>query len=122
MCGIAGIVDLAGGAPDRHVLLAMMRRIAHRGPDGGAWIEDTDGAILFGTRDSAVPSSAFRAADAGRGANAAIGHQRLAITDLSEAGRQPMASADGRYWISFNGAIFNAPELRRELEAAGDRF
>jgi len=122
MCGIAGLVDLDGGPPDRPLLLSMMRRIAHRGPDGGGWMEDTAGSILEGGRESSVPASGRRFAPRRPGASAALGHQRLAITDLSEAGRQPMSRGDGRWWIVFNGAIFNAPELRRELEEAGERF
>jgi len=122
MCGIAGLVDLAGGAPDRHLLLAMMRRIAHRGPDGGGWLEDDGRTVLEGKRDSSVPLVSRSLRGALRGANAALGHQRLAITDLSEAGAQPMTRGDGRYAIVFNGAIFNAPELKGELEREGERF
>jgi asparagine synthase (glutamine-hydrolysing) len=122
MCGIAGLVDLAGGAPDRHLLLAMMRRIAHRGPDGGGWLDDDGRTVLEGKRDSSVPLVSRSLRGALRGANAALGHQRLAITDLSEAGAQPMTRGDGRYAIVFNGAIFNAPELKAELEREGERF
>ena len=122
MCGIAGLVDLAGGPPDRHVLLAMMRRIAHRGPDGGGWMEDRGGTILRGLRDSSAPTASDAFPASSGDVNAALGHQRLAITDLSDGGRQPMTRGDGRWWIVFNGAIFNAPELKRELEAAGERF
>ncbi len=122
MCGIAGLVDISGRPPDRHVLLDMMRRIAHRGPDGGGWMEDMAGSILEGARESSIPASARHFAAGHAGASAALGHQRLAITDLSEAGAQPMSRGAGRWWIVFNGAIFNAPELRRELEAGGERF
>lgn len=48
---------------------------------------------------------------------AGLGHNRLSIIDLSDAGRQPMSDVPGRYWIVFNGEIYNYPELRRELEA-----
>lgn len=123
MCGIAGLVDLAGGSPERGTLIAMLRRIAHRGPDGGGWMEDVDGAIREGPRDSPVPAASRRFAPAAAGeVNAALGHQRLAITDLSDAGSQPMSRGDGRWWIVFNGAIYNAREIRGELEALGERF
>ena len=46
---------------------------------------------------------------------AALGHNRLSILDLSDAGRQPMTDPDGRYWIVFNGEVYNYLELRQEL-------
>ncbi|MFN3483805.1 MAG: asparagine synthetase B, partial [Rhabdaerophilum calidifontis] len=69
---------------------------AHRGPDGAG--------------SHAVPELGF-----------AMAMRRLAIIDIA-GGRQPLVSADGRYALVFNGEIFNAPELRRELEARGIRF
>ena len=95
MCGIAGILNL-DGAPASSVLLRRMTdAIAHRGPDGeGQYVDGPLG----------------------------LGHRRLAILDLSPAGRQPMATADGRYVISYNGEIYNFQELRAELQALGHRF
>ena len=54
--------------------------------------------------------------------NTVMGHRRLAIFDLSEAGRQPMVSADRRTGVVFNGAIYNYRQLREELVAAGYAF
>jgi asparagine synthase (glutamine-hydrolysing) len=123
VCGIAGLVDLSGRPVDRALLLSMLRRIAHRGPDGGGWMEDVDGSIQEGPRDSSRATASFRFTPARAGeASVALGHQRLAITDLSDAGRQPMSRGGGRWWIVFNGAIYNAREIREELEALGDRF
>lgn len=51
-----------------------------------------------------------------------LGHRRLAIIDLSERGRQPLSHAGGRYWITYNGTIYNYIELREELTALGHRF
>ena len=51
-----------------------------------------------------------------------LGHRRLSIVDLSEAGRQPLSNEDGSVWITFNGEIYNHPELRRRLEAKGHVF
>jgi len=69
--------------------------IAHRGPDGeGTFVQGPVG----------------------------LGHRRLAVLDLTPAGRQPMASADGRYAISYNGEVYNHAELRAELQANGHQF
>lgn len=98
MCGIAGLViaqnERTGATADEGVA-RMIRALARRGPDG-AGLE--------------------------RWPSSALGHRRLAIFDLSEAGRQPMLSADGAIGIVFNGAIYNFRELRSELEARGCRF
>lgn len=94
MCGIAGIVTERGGINERRVQ-PMIDALTHRGPDAwGAW---SDGVC-------------------------ALGHRRLSIIDLSEAGRQPMANDDGGIQISFNGEIYNFQSLRAELESLGHRF
>jgi asparagine synthase (glutamine-hydrolysing) len=95
MCGIAGQINLNGDAVSPVILKRMTDAIAHRGPDGeGHWIEG----------------------------NVGIGHRRLAILDLSPAGHQPMASADHRYVLSYNGEVYNYRELRVDLEAEGIWF
>ncbi len=95
MCGIAGVLNLDGAPVSAEMLWRMTNALSHRGPDGeGLWIE---GAI-------------------------GLGHRRLAIIDLSAAGRQPMQTADGRYVLSYNGEIYNFRELRTELESKGYRF
>ena len=96
MCGIAGIVDFRSPV-DAAVLDTMNQRLAHRGPDdAGTWI---DGGRRVG-----------------------LATRRLAIIDLSAAGHQPMASADGAQHITFNGEIYNYLELRTELQARGHMF
>jgi asparagine synthase (glutamine-hydrolysing) len=99
MCGIAGIWDRRGASPEALLAqtAAMTETLAHRGPDGnGTWI---DAALGVG-----------------------LGHRRLAIIDLSPTGAQPMVSHCERYVISYNGELYNAPELRRELKIEGSRF
>jgi asparagine synthase (glutamine-hydrolysing) len=87
MCGISAIVGPGWSPPQ---LEAMTRSQRHRGPDAqGAYLD------LSGS--------------------AGLGHNRLSIIDLSAAGEQPMPSADGRYWIAFNGEIYNYRELRHTL-------
>ena len=93
MCGICGIV----GRVVEHELDVMTDSMAHRGPDGR------------GVRTFAGETPA------------GLGHRRLAILDPTPAGAQPMGFED-RWWITYNGEIYNFPELRRELEAAGERF
>lgn len=92
MCGLYGSV---GFAPDQ----ARIDIVAHRGPDGRGWREFTSGA-----------------------GPVALGHRRLAIIDVSDAGLQPMADASGRYWMVFNGEIYNYLELRDEMRAKGETF
>ena len=95
MCGIAGIVNLDGEPVSPPVLREMTKAIEHRGPDGeGHWIEG----------------------------NVGLGHRRLSIIDLSEAGKQPMQTSDGRWLISYNGEIYNYRELRADLSAKGYIF
>jgi asparagine synthase (glutamine-hydrolysing) len=92
MCGIAGFLG-EGGRSD---LERMTRRLTHRGPDAEGF---------------------FVAAQHGLH----LGHRRLSIIDLA-SGAQPMATADGRHVIVFNGEIYNHPELRADLEARGCVF
>ena len=95
MCGIAGIFHLNGAAASPVMLRRMTDAVAHRGPDGEGFY--TDGCI-------------------------GLGHRRLAIIDLTDAGHQPMISEDGRIALSYNGEIYNFRELRSELESLGHRF
>jgi asparagine synthase (glutamine-hydrolysing) len=92
MCGIAGIVGKmdTNGAD----LGAMLRALAHRGPDGEGMFSD---------------------------GSAALGHRRLSIIDL-EGGKQPLRNVEGTIWLVCNGEIYNYVELRRQLEARGHRF
>jgi asparagine synthase (glutamine-hydrolysing) len=95
MCGIAGILNLDGRPCEADEVRTITRALAHRGPDGeGVY---TDGPL-------------------------GLGHRRLAILDLSEAGKQPMSCVGGRYWVSFNGEIYNFVELRKELKLEGYEF
>jgi asparagine synthase (glutamine-hydrolysing) len=92
MCGVAGILHLDGSPASHSVLARMTDTLAHRGPDGRGL--HVDGPL-------------------------GLGHRRLSIIDVSDAGRQPMTTPDGRYWISYNGEIYNFRELRADLERRG---
>jgi len=91
MCGISGIVSRQTQAPSLDLLRTVTRCMKHRGPD----------------------DEGFQQAG-----SAALGFQRLAIIDL-ETGHQPMSNEDDRYWIVFNGEIYNHRELRERLQATG---
>lgn len=93
MCGIAGVHFPGGERRERlrEIVARMTATLRHRGPDsGGLWFDHRAGIGL--------------------------GHRRLAILDLTEAGHQPFASASGRTVITFNGEIYNFAELRRRLD------
>lgn len=98
MCGIAGIIGSSLPSPELESVAIRMRTVLrNRGPDdAGVYVSPT--------------------------ARVAMSHTRLSILDLTEAGHQPMNSADGRYTIVFNGEIYNFRQLRSELEAEGERF
>jgi asparagine synthase (glutamine-hydrolysing) len=93
MCGIAGIFDpdcFLGATTMERRVKEMSMAIRHRGPDAGnVWIS-TDGSVAFG-------------------------HRRLSIIDLTEAGSQPMVSADGRWTITYNGELYNTAAIRKML-------
>jgi asparagine synthase (glutamine-hydrolysing) len=93
MTGIAGCLTLAEEArPDADWVDRACRRVAHRGPDDEG---------VFSTGDIA------------------LGARRLAVIDPSPAGHQPMCSADGRYWMVYDGEIYNYAELAQRLRARG---
>ena len=95
MCGIAGFVDSEGSVahPER-VVRRMLDRMVARGPDGS------------GQK---------------RLAPAYLGHRRLSIIDL-ETGQQPMSTEEGRYWLTYNGEVYNYRELREDLRSQGCQF
>jgi len=96
MCGITGKYNFLAGEPvSRKLIQGMTDTIVYRGPDdAGVYV---DGPI-------------------------GLGHRRLSIIDLSEAGHQPMEYANGRLWITFNGEIYNFLDLRSELIQKGYAF
>jgi asparagine synthase (glutamine-hydrolysing) len=95
MCGLTGIFNVNGQPSSLQIIKKMTQAIAHRGPDGdGFFVEE----------------------------NIALGHQRLAILDVSPKGAQPMRSKDGAWIVVFNGCIYNFLSLRLELQNLGHQF
>ncbi len=94
MCGIVGFVNGGGRQADRDTVEAMTAVLAHRGPDGS-------GAFVAGP--------------------VALGHRRLSIIDVA-GGAQPLANEDDSIWITYNGELYNEPDLKPALEAKGHRY
>src|SRR2546428_3117622 len=117
MCAIGGIYSAAGRPVDLQMLEAMVRVQAHRGPDG-------EGYVLLdpSAREKPLAITGPGTPPAGGRYALGLGHRRLAIVDLSPLGHQPMATDDGRSWVTYNGEIYNHIELREELRAKGHRF
>lgn len=96
MCGIAGFIyGEVEPAAARTAVRRMIQLQRHRGPDGEGFYD---------------------------GSGVSLGHCRLSVIDLTEAGHQPMADQEGRYWITYNGEIYNYLELGTELRDHGFRF
>ena len=86
MCGISGIINKTDKS-DRNEIIKMNGMISHRGPDQSGYLDYK---------------------------NLLLGHVRLSVIDISDNGRQPLSN-DGRYWIIFNGEIYNYKEIKNEL-------
>ena len=86
MCGIAGVLERSGRPVERELLQRMGDVIAHRGPDGEGQYADGPVGLV---------------------------NRRLAIIDPTPAGAMPMASGDGRYWITYNGEVYNFARAAR---------
>src|SRR5215469_4429587 len=98
MCRIAGIIsNRLTAAESRERVELMCKSLQHGGPDDEGVFALEDIGLCFG-------------------------HRRLSIIDLTQNGHQPMADVDERAWITFNGEIFNYPELRQQLTGLGVRF
>jgi asparagine synthase (glutamine-hydrolysing) len=95
VCGIVGVCNLHGEPVSSGLVDRIMALVAHRGPDGeGVYVDGPVG----------------------------LGHRRLAIIDLSNAGNQPMANETGEVVLDYNGEIYNFQQLRVELESLGHVF
>jgi asparagine synthase (glutamine-hydrolysing) len=98
MCGISGFIDYTAknGKAD---LINMTDSLVHRGPDASGYYVNQMTSYSIG-----------------------LGHRRLSIIDLSPAGNQPMQYLNGRYWIVFNGEIYNFAEIKQVLAGLGHQF
>jgi len=130
MCGIAGLLTSSSVVPAQ--LLAMNNVIRHRGPDDEGYVFFTENGFrcLAGSDTPAasmaenVPWSPHGRIEGEQAVSGrlALGHRRLSVVDLSPLGHQPMCDPTERYWITYNGEVYNHLELRVELETLGYRF
>ena len=95
MCGLVGYLNASNEPASERLVQKMTAAIVHRGPDA-------EGSFVA--------------------KNLALGHRRLSIIDLSEAGTQPMTSSDGRFTIAYNGEVYNFKNIKEELKHAGYKF
>ena len=98
MCGITGFIDFTDRT-SKSELIAMTDKLLHRGPDASGYFYQQKNNYAIG-----------------------LGHRRLSIIDLSPAGNQPMQFLNERYWIIFNGEIYNFAEIKQRLSEMGHRF
>lgn len=124
MCGIAGIIAPVGTELRPTLLRRMASALRHRGPDDEGYLTlgDAGGVQLWSGCDTDPRLSLARLPDITPGARLGFAHRRLSILDTSGAGHQPMRDRSGRFWISFNGEIYNYLELRAALQARGRSF
>lgn len=130
MCGIAGII--ANKEFIFNELQQMTDIIRHRGPDGEgfALFTQESNVVLAGGNDTSSEVWEYQSTyqptkriDNVQGKfKVGFGHRRLSILDLSPCGHQPMSFAGNRYWITYNGEVYNYQELREELTGLGYAF
>ena len=96
MCGIVGVFSNESLSPQRRGQVATaLKMLSHRGPDN-------------------LKQKGFT--------HAILGHTRLAVVDMSQRSNQPFCSGHDKWWITWNGEIYNYQELRQELESLGHTF
>ncbi len=125
MCGIAGLIDCSQPV-NATVGKQMTDVVSYRGPDDEGFAlcgQVFNTGILPANKTAVIANRSGHSSGAfvERG-GVFLGHRRLSILDLTDAGHQPMASRDGRFWIVFNGEVYNYLELRLDLEREGYRF
>src|SRR5262245_29715716 len=139
MCGIAGIISLGEQLVEPRRVKRMCDSLAHRGPDdaGYAFFQPGDPRSGKGSRWYSFADAEFKHLNeqlpifAGQYSDdelrrhrvaVGMGHRRLSIIDPSPHGHQPMSNSDRRYWVVFNGEIYNYRQLRDDLIARGYVF
>lgn len=106
MCGICGKLSLRSDSVSEELIRKMCSVLVHRGPDD-------EGCVVLKSSASRLHS---------KNINVGLGHRRLSVIDLSNAGHQPMVNEDGSIWLIMNGEIYNFLEFREDLIKKGHVF
>lgn len=139
MCGIAGILNLTDRPIQLYTIKRMCDAMKHRGPDDAGylffriepstrkrsiWKEFVDKDFSYHHPDyfSEMPNILNSKKEEKEAWNFALGHRRLSVIDLTSAGHQPMADAEKKIWVTYNGEIYNFKEIRSELQNLGHSF
>jgi asparagine synthase (glutamine-hydrolysing) len=135
MCGISAVIIKKNAVQNlRDGLVRMTDAIKHRGPDDEGYliINHNNDAFCFGGNDTKVylaesnipylPKTNINEKSLENNTKIALGFRRLSILDLSPTGHQPMSYLNGRYWIVFNGEIYNYVEIKQDLVKNGYIF
>ncbi len=139
MCGIAGVISRSGRAFNPRKIKDMCDVLAHRGPDDAGYVFFRQGQRITGEGEywcsfvdpkfrhlnehlPALDSDYYCNEVSQHPITVGLGHRRLSIIDLTHYGHQPMCSSDRRYWVVFNGEIYNYLEIREELSSRGHIF
>lgn len=132
MCGIGGIIDLnKSGLQLNGPAMRISKILRHRGPDDEGYLFFNQNELLCAYGDDTPDESRkgkmhfsgkVHGTEVGENFNAVFVHRRLSIIDTSAGGHQPMCDEQGKTWVTYNGEIYNYPEIRSELEKKGYRF
>lgn len=133
MCGISGIINTRQNGFAVKDITAMTDIVQHRGPDDEGFVLFDKEGKYFTAGGAATSQEVYKGnfpyspqstieALAQINYTSALGHRRLSILDLTAYGHCPMSYSDGRYWITYNGEIYNFNELKEELQKLGHHF
>lgn len=122
MCGIAGIINFRHPKDHIDALCRMTQSLTHRGPDDEGYVLFSDNAESFFGDDSLLKNTTHIQQATSRTFKVGLGFRQLKIIDLSHKSHQPMTDETQRYWIVYNGEVYNYKEIRSELQGLGYSF
>ena len=122
MCGIAGIINLNESLPKSPSLISMTKSMISRGPDDEGYMLFDDQPLPFIGDDTICKDHTHINTTQNHPFKIGFGFRQLKIIDLSNNSHQPMCDVDKRYWIIFNGEIYNFKEIKNELINLGYSF